>query len=152
MNNNSTEIALSIVSPLYNEEGNVCALIERITAAVRPLGISYEIVLVDDGSKDQTWDSISAVCVADKSIVGIRLSRNFGHQHALLAGLSSARGQAIISLDADLQHPPEKIPDLISLWKQGYDIVQTMRQDKQVTSTFKRVTSFFILSILLSHD
>lgn len=142
MNNSSIGITLSIVSPLYNEDGNVSALVDRIIATIRTLDISYEIILVDDGSKDKTWDSIGAICAADQNIVGIRLSRNFGHQHALLAGLTAARGQAIISLDGDLQHPPEKIPDLLSLWKQGYDIVQTMRMDSQVASTFKRITSF----------
>ncbi len=141
MDNTTTGPTLSIVSPLYNEEGNVSALVDRITAAVHPLAVRYEIILVDDGSKDRTWDSISAACAADGNIVGIRLSRNFGHQHALLAGLSAARGQAIVSLDGDLQHPPEKIPELVNLWRQGYDIVQTMRRDAHVAPLFKRITS-----------
>ena len=141
MSNTNSVTKLSIVSPLYNEEGNVNALVDRIIASVRPLDVSYEIILVDDGSKDNTWESISDACASDPNTIGVRLSRNFGHQHALLAGLSAARGQAIISLDGDLQHPPERIPDLLELWNKGYDIVQTKRQDQHIASPFKRITS-----------
>ncbi len=141
MHNIPSQITLSVVSPLHDEEGNVRALVDRITAALQSLDVGYEIVLVDDGSRDKTWDAINAVCATDPSSVGIRLSRNFGHQHALLAGLSTTRGQAVVSLDGDLQHPPEKIPEMFSLWRQGYDIVHTIREDRQVASVFKRLTS-----------
>ena len=141
MEKTKAKIILSIVSPLYNEEGNVQPLIERINAAVFPLGVSYEIILVDDGSQDSTWDAISTVCVENEIVVGIQLSRNFGHQHALLAGLSAARGRAIVSLDGDLQHPPESIPKMFDLWRKGYEIVHTKRYDKEVASLFKRLSS-----------
>ncbi len=132
---------MSIVSPLFGEEGSYSALTNRITDAVRPLGVSFGIILVENGSKDRTRDSISAACASDGNIVGIRLSRNIGRQHALLAGLSVARGQEIVSVDGDLQHPPEKLPDMFVLWRKGYEVVQTKRHDKQVASAFKRITS-----------
>lgn len=94
---------LSIVIPLFNEEGNVDFLLRTLEDNLQPLNVSYEIILVDDGSSDNTWKKIKQ---SPTRVKGIKLARNFGHQHALLAGLSSAKGQAIISMDGDLQHPP----------------------------------------------
>ncbi|MFO1352949.1 MAG: glycosyltransferase family 2 protein [Gammaproteobacteria bacterium] len=135
------DIILSVVIPLLNEEGNVEALLTRLLPVLRGLAVPYEIVLVDDGSRDQTWDAIRRCAVNIPEIKGLALSRNFGHQHALLAGLTHARGAAIVSMDGDLQHPPEVIPELLTAWRQGYKVVNAIRQDQGVNSTFKRLTS-----------
>jgi dolichol-phosphate mannosyltransferase len=132
---------ISIVIPLYCEEGNVGPLMERLLKVAHGNGESFEIILVDDGSRDRTWTQIEAVAEGNQSVKGIRLSRNFGHQHALLAGLSHASGRAIISMDGDLQHPPEFIPQLIDKWRDGYAIVNTSRDDVEVAPVFKRITS-----------
>ena len=133
--------AISIVVPLFGEEGNVGPLIARLLRVTQAIGESFEIILVDDGSRDSTWAMIEVEAEKNHLVKGIRLSRNFGHQHALLAGLTHASGQAIISMDGDLQHPPEFIPQLIKKWREGCAIVNTSRDDGEVASFFKRITS-----------
>jgi len=132
---------ISVVAPVFNEEGNVGLLVERISEVLKTLGSNWEIVLVDDGSKDQTWSRISEVCKQQPNVKALRLSRNFGHQSALLAGLHHSSGNPIISMDGDLQHPPEVIPELYAAWQAGNRIVNTKRQDKEVFGPFKRVSS-----------
>ncbi|WP_417459319.1 glycosyltransferase family 2 protein [Kordiimonas sp.] len=132
---------ISIVAPVYNEEGNIAALVGRLAAVMDASNLHYEIVLVDDGSSDRTWACIEEARALCAHLKGFRLSRNFGHQHALLAGLASARGRAIVSMDGDLQHPPEVIPELIEAWKSGFDVVSTKRRDEEVTGFFKRKSS-----------
>ncbi len=132
---------LSFVAPLYNEETNVTPFVRAVRAAAAPLGIAYEILLVDDGSRDGTWRSIQAACSEHPEVKGLSLSRNFGHQGALFAGLCHARGQAVISMDGDLQHPPEVAVELYQAWREGYHVVSTQRTDSADTSAFKRVTS-----------
>ncbi len=132
---------LSVVSPLYNEQGNVAPLVEAIEAAVAPLGVAFEIVLVDDGSADQTWLRIQEQAAQRASVRGVRLARNFGQQPALLAGLLDARGRAVVSLDGDLQHPPALIPEMLSAWRSGFKIVSTQRIDGEETSWLKSASS-----------
>ena len=102
---------------------------------------SHEIIVIDDGSRDDSWPRLVAQCERVACLTAFRLSRNFGHQHALLAGFSNARGRAIISMDGDLQHPPEFIPRLLAAWREGNRIVETKRIDKHVFSPFKRGSS-----------
>jgi dolichol-phosphate mannosyltransferase len=135
------DIELSVVVPAYNEAGNIDALVERLDAVLAGMGVSYEIIIVDDGSADATWSELNSASRRNPRIVGISLSRNFGHQGALLAGLSRASGQAIISMDADLQHPPSVIPQLVDAWRAGAQVVRTLRHDAGITSGFKRLTS-----------
>jgi dolichol-phosphate mannosyltransferase len=133
---------ISIVVPAYNEERNLELLYSGVRAGLDPLGADeWELVIVDDGSTDRTWQRISALNVADSRVRGVRLSRNFGHQSALMAGLAAARGRAVITMDADLQHPPAVIPELILKWQQGFHIVHAIRRDAQNLPWFKRVTS-----------
>lgn len=134
-------VYLSIVIPLYNEERNVQPLLEQLVASVQPLDASYEIILVDDGSKDGTWSQIEAAHASGVKARGIRLARNFGHQNALLAGLSVAKGQAILSMDGDLQHPPSFIKEMLQKYREGYAVVNTYRDDVEVASFSKRMTS-----------
>ena len=131
----------SIAVPVYNEEGNVRPLVEALVDSLEPLATTYEIIFVDDGSRDQTWQRINEVAVQHRCVRGVKLARNFGHQHALVAGLQFATGQAIISMDGDLQHPPAVVPELIQAWQDGYKVVTTRRADSETTSFFKSTTS-----------
>lgn len=126
---------------MFNEEGNVEPFAAAVEAVLRELRISYELVLVDDGSRDGTWQRICEVARNSPHVRGLCLSRNFGHQNALFAGLHHARGQAIISMDGDLQHPPALLPELIDAWRSGYQVVTTLRQDSADTGWFKRLSS-----------
>jgi len=143
---------LSVVAPLYNEEGNVGSLVTALQETLAPLGISYEILLVDDGSRDGTWRLIREASASDSHIKGISFSRNFGHQNALYAGMHYATGQAVVTMDGDLQHPPATIPQLIQSWREGHKVVETQRIDSDDTSFFKRLTSrwFYGIFSLLS--
>ena len=134
-------IDISIVVPAFNETRNLTVLHEGLLAALDPLGRRWELILVDDGSRDATWVEIVQLSRRDSRVRGVRLSRNFGHQYALWAGLWQAQGRAVISMDADLQHPPAVVPALIAEWDRGSKIVHTVRQDTEVTSWWKRSTS-----------
>ena len=104
---------ISIVIPAYNEERNLEVLYANLREVMQAAGEDeLELVIVDDGSSDRTWDTIGALSAADVRVRGVRLSRNFGHQAALMAGLAAARGQAVVMMDADLQHPPSLVPQL----------------------------------------
>jgi polyisoprenyl-phosphate glycosyltransferase len=118
---------LTIVVPIYNERETVEELVRRLTAALEPLG-PYEIVLVNDGSTDGSWDTLRGLAAADHRLRLLRLSRNFGHQIALTAGLAAARGDAAVLIDGDLQDPPEVIPELVARWEEGYDVVYAVRE------------------------
>lgn len=132
---------LSIAVPAFNEASNLPRLCEELASVLPCLGMSWEIIIVDDGSTDTTWDVIGELHQADHRIRGLRFSRNFGHQFAVLAGLSSARGKVVICMDADLQHPPAVIPKLIAEWREGYKIVNTIRIDVDKLPAFKKLTS-----------
>ena len=126
---------------MYNEEGNISAFVDAVRTSAFSIGVPFEIVLVDDGSSDGTWQQIVDQAKLHPVLRGVRLSRNFGHQGALMAGLTEARGKAIVSMDGDLQHPPEMIPELFARWREGYMVVATERADAVDTSFFKRTTS-----------
>lgn len=132
---------LSIVVPLFNEEQSLSAFLAALMPAVKALAMPFEVILVNDGSSDGTWAGIVEAHRGDGRISGICLSRNFGHQNALIAGLEAARGAAIVTLDGDLQHPPELIPRLIEEWRAGYKVVNMIRSDSAETTAFKRTTS-----------
>ncbi len=133
------EAKISIVVPAYNEAGNLGALRARLEAVLRDRE-RYEILFVDDGSQDGTLALLRDFAAEDTRIRFLSLSRNFGHQNALKAGLDNATGDCVITLDADLQHPPEIIPEMIERWKAGFEVVNTVRSDAG-TPLFKRFTS-----------
>ena len=135
----TTDSLISIVVPSYNEAGNVAVLAEAVSAALA--GCNYELIFVDDGSSDGTFDEITAVASRDGRVRGISLSRNFGHQYALSAGLRAAAGQAVIMMDGDLQHPPALLPVMIQKWREGYNVVQGVRQYTTTAPYLKRITS-----------
>lgn len=135
---------ISIVVPIYNEQAVLPAFLQELSRVCRGLFQEYgpvEIILVNDGSQDQTWELISAQCQRDPAYVGMNLSRNFGHQLALSAGLESARGDVVISMDADLQDPPEMIPRLLEAYREGYEVVYATRAERGRESWVKRVTA-----------
>ena len=138
---NQQEVQVSIVVPAYNEAGNLRHLLAEIDKELSPRVDAWEIVFVDDGSTDGTWDEIAALYTRDARVRGIRLSRNFGHQNALIAGMAHERGDAIVTMDADLQHPPRVVPLLVEEWRRGSKIVKTIRQETAELSAFKRITS-----------
>lgn len=142
---------LSVVLPVFNEGENLSALLGRIRPVLAGLDLSCEIVFVDDGSSDDTGEQIARFAVDDARIRLVQLSRNFGHQAALVAGLRHARGKAVITMDADLQHPPELIPQLVERWQAGHEIVQTVRREPVDVSALKRTGSrgfYRLLSML----
>lgn len=131
---------VSVVVPAFNEEGNIARLANELVNVLKQYK-SYEIIFINDGSADNTLGAIKKLRSRNKNIHYISLSRNFGHQYALKAGLDMATGDFVISMDADLQHPVNLIPTLIQEWQHGYDIVYTVRTDKKTESLFKRSTS-----------
>jgi len=150
--NGNDAIDLSIVVPMYFEEGNVQPLVAALLDVLEPMAIRYEIILINDGSTDGTWDAITAAADSHPVVRGISLSRNFGHQNAVFAGLNTASGRAVISMDGDLQHPPSLIPEMHAAWQAGHEIVETKRGESSDTSLFKRATSslFYRVFSLLS--
>ncbi|MFN5505127.1 MAG: glycosyltransferase [Flavobacteriia bacterium] len=151
--NPAHRIELSLVIPTFNEEGNVQRLYQEIRAVLAQLQLEhYEFIFIDDGSSDASLHNIEALRAQDPKVHYLQFSRNFGHQHALKAGLDHARGAAVISLDADLQHPPSLIADMLHHWRNGAEVVYTRRQDKQNVGFFKKMSAkaFYWLANRLS--
>ena len=134
-------LLISLVIPVYNEFGVIESTHAKIVAALDSLPYSFEILYVDDGSSDGTDSALAALAAQDSRVRILTLSRNFGHQAALTAGLDHAEGTIVISLDGDGQHPPELIPEMIELVRQGYDIVQGQRIEEHARFSFKQATS-----------
>jgi polyisoprenyl-phosphate glycosyltransferase len=132
--------SVSVVIPAYNEEQNVLAVFERVRLSL-PGPEVCEIIFVDDGSSDATAELVRSLRARDSSVRLIRFGRNFGQQSALLAGLEAARGAAVITLDCDLQHPPELLPHMVQAWRNGAKVVQMVRTQTAGTGPFKRLTS-----------
>ena len=130
---------ISVVLPVHEEAGALAVVVARIAAAL--VTESHEIILVDDGSRDDSWKVILALRAAHPQLVGIRFTRNFGHQSAILAGLVAARGEAVVMMDSDGQHPPELLPELVARWRAGALVVQGIRNDTEDATAFKRGTS-----------
>lgn len=132
---------LSIVVPVYNEAGNLEQLCKELEETLADLEVTWEVLFLDDGSTDDSWLKIEALHEHNNHIKGIRLSRNFGHQYALLAGLANAAGNAVITMDGDLQHPVKVIPELVNEWRHGNKVVHTRRLDPATLPLFKKLTS-----------
>ena len=132
---------ISIVIPVFNEEENLREFYTRLTKVMSEVSYDYDIIFVDDGSRDASSAILYDLSQNDEHVQAYLLSRNFGHQMALTCGLDHAEGDAVITMDGDLQHPPELIPELLGLWEAGYEIVQTVRKDTADASKFKKITS-----------
>jgi glycosyltransferase involved in cell wall biosynthesis len=138
----------SLVIPVYNEAEVLPALYSRLTRVMEGLGGSYEIIFVDDGSADESPHLLKEFRVKDERVKLLSLSRNFGHQIAITAGLDHSSGQAVVVMDADLQDPPEVVPRLVEQWRHGYDIVFAIREKRRGESLFKRGTAALFYRIL----
>ena len=138
---------LSVVVPLFNEELNVESLYRRLVASLTPLGFAYELVFVNDGSRDATASLLDSFEANDPNVTVIHLSRNFGHQPAVSAGLDHARGRGVIVMDGDLQDPPEVLPLFVKRWEEGFDVVYAVRA-KRKENAFKKLGYFTFYRIL----
>ncbi|MBU3217057.1 glycosyltransferase family 2 protein [Clostridium estertheticum] len=146
----SNGIIYSVVVPLYNEELVIEESYKRLKSVMDNTNEKYEILFVNDGSRDATRNKTENICRADKNIKLINFSRNFGHQAAITAGMNQAIGDAVIVIDADLQDPPEAIIDMISKWKEGYDVVYGKRVKRVGETFFKKFTSTAYYRLLKS--
>ena len=122
---------LSVVIPIYNEVENIPVLYDRLVGVLENVGNSFEIVFVDDGSRDESVKKLQELAAADERVTVLELARNFGHQVAITAGLDFTRGKAIAVMDADLQDPPEVFPEFIAKWREGYDVVYAIRERRK---------------------
>lgn len=132
---------ISIVTPVYNEEDNVVYFHDEVTRVMKTLAMDYEILYVNDGSTDSTEDKLRALAAADPHVRAVTFARNFGHQIAITCGMDLAEGDAVITMDGDMQHPPALIPALVEKWQEGYDIVQAVRTATEDAGFVKRATS-----------
>lgn len=144
---NINQPTISIVIPAYFEEGNLSHIYDETVKALSNINREWELIIVDDGSTDKTWDEIISLNKNDRRVKGLKFCRNFGHQYSLFAGLSFASGKAIVTMDADLQHPPSVIPKLLEEWEKGYKIVNTIRIYNEKTSFGKKITSEWFYKI-----
>jgi dolichol-phosphate mannosyltransferase len=130
---------VSVVAPMYEEQDTASAFVNRAREALE--GVDFELVIVDDGSRDGTGAALAAVAAADERVKVLTLSRNFGHQAALTAGLDHAAGDVVVMMDGDLQDPPELIPTMVDRWREGADVVYAVREAREGETAFKRTTA-----------
>ncbi len=135
------KIICSVVVPVYNEEQVVLESYKRLKTVMDSIKEPYEIIFVNDGSRDRTARIINEICDADKNIKLVDFSRNFGHQIAITAGMDYSEGSAIVVIDGDLQDPPEVIPQMLEKWREGYDVVYGKRARRNGESLFKKLTA-----------
>jgi polyisoprenyl-phosphate glycosyltransferase len=143
-----SKLSVDLVIPIFNEAGVIEQTYGNIRDVIDPLPYEFNVFFVDDGSSDTTNESLSTLAGADKRICILTFSRNFGHQAALTAGLDASKGDFVITLDGDGQHPPEMIPEMVQLFEQGYDIVQAQRIEDDRSVSFKQATSTGFYSLI----
>jgi glycosyltransferase involved in cell wall biosynthesis len=136
------QTVLGIVIPVYNEEISILPFMDAIVPVLEKIGIKYQILFVDDGSEDGTLAAIRAYANAAKSVTVLKLSRNFGKEAALTAGLDAVKGDAVVVIDADLQDPPELIQEFLRLWRDGYHVVYGARRSRSADGPLKRLTAY----------
>ena len=139
---------ISIVVPVYNEEENIAHFARAVADVMERLPYHYELLFIDDGSSDRSREILRTLGAQDAHIGSIFLARNYGHQLALTCGIDHADGDAVITMDGDMQHPPELLPQLIARWEEGFEIVQTVRLTTEGVSFFKRATSKYYYRLL----
>ena len=139
---------ISIVVPVFNEEDNIEHFYESVCKVMESLPYDFELIYVDDGSKDRSREILRSLEQQDERVQSIFLARNSGHQLALTCGLDNADGDAVITMDGDMQHPPELIPVLLEKWEQGYEVVQTIRKTTEGVSAMKKLTSYYYYKVL----
>lgn len=142
------EKLLSLVVPAFNEEEAMEQSFERTYRAMSSIGYPFEIIYIDDGSRDRTWEIISRLARENEEVKALRFSRNFGHQLAVTAGMDEAKGDAVIIMDADLQDPPEVIADMVKAWEQGADIAYGKRLHRKGETAAKKLTAWCYYRLL----
>ncbi len=138
----------SFIIPIYNEEETIAEMYRRVSAVMERMDGAVELILVNDGSRDRSLGLMRDLHDLDPRVCYLSLARNFGHQIAVTAGLNFARGQVVVILDADLQDPPELIPDMVEMWRQGYQVVYAQRTQRRKESWFKRFTAYGFYRLL----
>jgi polyisoprenyl-phosphate glycosyltransferase len=139
---------LSVVVPMFNEEEVIETTYRRLTSVLESIGETYEMVLVNDGSRDRTTDIVRKLCESDSRVKLVDFSRNFGHQIAVTAGMDHASGRAVVLIDADLQDPPELILEMVARWREGYDVVYGKRIARRGETWFKKITASIFYRLL----
>ena len=139
---------LSVVIPAYNEQEMLALAAERIGQILHEAKISYELVFVDDGSKDHTWNEITKCAKKDPNVKGVRFSRNFGKEAAMFAGLKHATGDCVACIDCDLQHPPEKLVEMYRMWENGYEVIEGVKSDRGKESAVHRMFTKLFYSLI----
>ncbi len=132
----------SVIIPCYNEEEVLDASFARLDAAMRGMGETYELIFVNDGSRDRTGEKLRTLATGHPEVRVLQFARNFGHQIAVTAGLDAAQGDAVVIIDADLQDPPEVIPEMAAKWRDGYDVVYGKRKKRAGETAFKKLTAW----------
>jgi dolichol-phosphate mannosyltransferase len=144
----STPPMFSVVAPVFNEEQLLPEFYRRVVATLEPLGEPFELVLINDGCRDNSPQIMRELHEQDPRVKVLNFSRNFGHQLAITAGTDYARGQAVIIIDSDLQDPPELIPDLVARWREGYQVVYAVRSEREGETWFKKTTATFFYRLI----
>lgn len=139
---------LSLVLPIFNEELVLPELRRRLAAFLQTVGVTWEVVFIDDGSKDRSLELLQELCAEDERYKLLSFSRNFGHQLAITAGMDHARGEAVVVMDADLQDPPEVVLEMLAKWREGYDVVYGVRERREKEGIFKRGTAYLFYRLL----
>ena len=139
---------LSVVLPAYNEEQMLAKTCRTLKKILDLAEINYELVIVDDGSTDQTWKIIEETAEKDRNVTGVHFSRNFGKEAAIVAGLAQASGNAVAVMDCDLQHPPEVLVKMYRLWEQGYEVVEGIKKSRGTETVFHRKSAGFFYRIM----
>ena len=139
---------LSVVLPAYNEEQMLAKTCRTLKKILDLAEINYELVIVDDGSTDQTWKIIEDTAEKDRNVTGVHFSRNFGKEAAIVAGLAQASGNAVAVMDCDLQHPPEVLVKMYRLWEQGYEVVEGIKKSRGTETVFHRKSAGFFYRIM----
>ncbi|MGI6264684.1 MAG: glycosyltransferase family 2 protein [Acutalibacteraceae bacterium] len=139
---------LSVVIPAYNEEGILSRTVAELTRVLDGAAIPFELVFVDDGSSDNTWALIREAAAKDSRVRGVSFSRNFGKEAAIFAGMSHMRGDGCVVIDCDLQHPPEKIVEMVALWNEGYEVIEAVKSSRGKESVFHRMSAVVFYGLI----
>jgi dolichol-phosphate mannosyltransferase len=138
---------ISVVAPILNEETIISEFIKRVTVQLNKISSDYEVIIIDDGSTDNSWSQIQIAAKEDQKIVGIKLSKNFGHHYAITAGLHNSKGEWVVVMDSDLQDRPEVIPELLDKAQEGFDVVFVSRQQRPESFAYKSGQRLFYASL-----
>lgn len=139
---------LSVIVPAYNESSNITRTFSTVKNVLNTAQIPFELLFIDDGSRDDTWSRIKSLSTVNSEVRGIRFSRNFGKESAIFAGLSACKGDCGVIMDCDLQHPPALIPQMYQLWKDGYEVIEAVKESRGKESAFHKISAHLFYKII----